>query len=497
MASLPELCEPRPAAMISSLRAFGYDLPMAIADLIDNSIFAHARNITVEYDWNNGSPWFRILDDGNGMTEERLREAMRLGSQSPLEKRHEDDLGRFGLGLKTASFSQCKLLTVYTKICDDKTSIRSWDLDHVCDIDKWEIATEAPHGSQPLLSVLEEQKQGTVILCQKLDRLSQNNSDSDQDAKEAFLESFGQVARYLEMVFHRFLTGRDRITISVGRHICEPWDPFLSNNEFTQPLSTEYLDKHQLVLRPYVLPHVSKRSLSESEAGAGLYGWNAHQGFYVYRNKRMIIHGGYLDLPFKAEEHYKLCRIQLDIPNNIDHEWMIDVRKAVASPPSHVRNDLIRIVRASRDQAAEIYRARVGGARRNPRTATKHDVWVRKRLGEKIVYQINPDNEAIKRILSEISPSTQWVKKLFQMIERTVPHRLIIIDNAEHEDCHVNLPPDLRSPSTELIELCSQIFREQLDAGLEFNSAADFACSFFDNHPAFRAALDKIIEEIR
>lgn len=496
MSSCHEKCDPRPDAMISSLRAFGYDLSMAIADLIDNSIYARARNISVDYDWNNGDPWFRVLDDGTGMSEIRLREAMRLGSQSPLEVRNEEDLGRFGLGLKTASFSQCKLLTVYSKIPTNQKAVRSWDLKHVCECGRWELGTEAPEGSLPLLSVLDGQDTGTVVLCQNLDRLVRQTENEDEDAQAIFLERFGKVAQYLEMVFHRFLQGRNMVTISVGRHICRPWDPFLTSNEFTQRMSMEYLDDHQVEVRPFVLPHVSKRTSEENEKGSGLYGWNAHQGFYIYRNKRMIIPGGYMDFPFTAEEHYKLCRIQVDLPNRLDHEWCIDVRKAAASPPPNVRKDLERIARAARIQAAEIYRARAGGTSRITRRTPKHDIWLKRRRGDKVVYKINRENEAITRILLELNPPAAWVRKLFYLIEKSVPHRMIIMDNAETEDCQVDLPPDLAPPPKELIGLCCQIFRERMMIGRDPNEAADFACSFFNDHPAYRAAVDKLIEEM-
>jgi hypothetical protein len=491
-----ENCAPRPESMISSLRAFGYDLSMAIADLIDNSIYAQAKNIVVDYEWNEGDPWIRILDDGKGMTENQLREAMRLGSQSPLDVRDDVDLGRFGLGLKTASFSQSKLLTVYTKTGPRQVATRSWDLDHVCTSGKWELCTKAPTKSVPLLSILDNLEHGSVVLCQKIDRLAQRTGDGDEEAQANFFEAFGKVARYLEIVFHRYLSGRDRVAISVGRHICQPWDPFLLSNGFTQVLSLEHLDQHRIEVKPFVLPHVSKRTVEETGQGAGLYGWNAHQGFYIYRNKRMIIPGGYLDLPFTAEEHYKLCRIQVDLPNNLDHEWNIDVRKAAASPPSNVRNDLERIARATRTHAAEVYRARIGGIRQSARRISKHDVWLKKRRGDKILYQINRSNDAIARILSELNPPATWVRKLFHLIEKTVPHRLIIMDNAEFEDCQVNLPPEFEPPPKELIELCCHIFSERVKGGQDPKTAADYTCSFFDEHPAYRAALDQLIEEM-
>ena len=491
-----ETCAPRPEAMISSLRAFGYDLSMAIADLIDNSIYAQARKISIDYDWNDGLPWIRILDDGTGMTEERLREAMRLGSQSPLDERNITDLGRFGLGLKTASFSQCKLLTVHTKTEQGDASTRSWDLDHVCQSREWELAVEAPQESLPLLSALDDLNHGTIVLCQKLDRLVRDQENVDADAREVFLEGFGKVAKYLEMVFHMYLSGRSKVMIRVGRHNCRPWDPFLTSNTFTQSLSVEYLDDHRVKVRPFVLPHVSKRSSEETGQGSGIHGWNAHQGFYIYRNRRMIILGGYLDLPFKAEEHYKLCRIQVDLPNNLDHEWCVDVRKAAASPPSNVRSDLERIARATRTQAAEIYRARAGGTRKIPSRNTKHDVWLKKKKGDKVIYQINRDNEAIMQVLAKVNPPKSWIRQLFHLIENSVPNRQIIMDNAECEDCHVDLPLEFATPPKELLELCRQMFLNRLNIGRDPQAAAEYVCSFFDDHPAYRAALDQLIEEI-
>ena len=421
---------------------------------------------------------------------------MRLGSQNPLDVRDVTDLGRFGLGLKTASFSQCKLLTVFTKIASGRIACRSWDLDHVCESNRWEISLDIPNNSQSILNALEDQERGTIVLCQKLDRLVQQNENNDQDSQDVFLLKFGTVAKYLEMVFHRYLSGRDSINISVGRHHCRPWDPFLSRNDFTQPMSTEYLDNHRIEVKPFILPHVSKRTGEETVQGSGLYGWNAHQGFYIYRNKRMIIPGGYLDMPFTAEEHYKLCRIRLDLPNNLDHEWSIDVRKAAASPPSNVRKDLERIARAARSQAAEVYRARAGGTRKASRKTSSHEVWIKRRRGEKVIYLINRENEAIKQLLSQLELPSSWIRQLFHLIENTVPHRLIIIDNAEHEDCQVDLPPEFQPPPKELIELCKLIFHERMTEGHDFHETADFVCSFFDDHPAYRAALDKIIEDI-
>ena len=217
-----EQCSPEPEAMITSLRAFGYNLSMAIADLIDNSIYAEAKNIQVDYDWNSGRPWVRIVDDGSGMNEDYLRTAMRLGSQSPLKNREPKDLGRFGLGLKTASFSQCRVMTVKTKQASGNVSLRCWDLDHVVDTNRWEISTSPPRGAQQFLKLIDSYDHGTLVLWQKLDRVIQEekeHEDSDsENAEDHFLSRFQAVTQYLEMVFHRYLAGKQAVNIKIGRH---------------------------------------------------------------------------------------------------------------------------------------------------------------------------------------------------------------------------------------------------------------------------------------
>lgn len=487
-----ELCPPRPEALIYSLRAFGYDLSMAIADLIDNSIYAKASEIIIDYAWNDGNPWICIIDNGQGMSECDLKEAMRPGSSSPLDTRQVDDLGRFGLGLKTASFSQCSLLTVRSKTSNGSDSVRCWDLEHVCRTKKWELLTQAPQCSSALLKHLDSYKHGTMVLWQRLDRLINDNQNNSKKAEEHFLDMFSKVVQYLEMVFHRFLGGKNVLEITVGRHKCEPWDPFLTGNNFTQELSTEPLAGGKIIVKPFVLPHVSKRTLYETQRGAGFKGWNAHQGFYLYRNRRMIIPGGYLDFSYAPEEHYKLCRIMIDLPNSFDHEWSIDVRKAAASPPSSIRADLERILKATRLAAVRVYRVRTGRAIKTSVRDNKYSVWLRKRRGDKILYEINRDHEVLRKILDEVNTSKSWERKLFHLIEKTVPHRGIIQDNAEHEDCHVALPEDISKPPASLLAFCEEMYHSAIAAGRKQEDAVDYVCAFFDDHIAYRIFLENI-----
>lgn len=490
-----EECPPRAEAMILSLRAFGYDLSMAIADLIDNSIFAGAKNIWIEYAWNDGMPWIRIMDDGSGMEEARLFDAMRLGTQSPLEERDSKDLGRFGLGLKTASFSQCKLLTVMTKTIDGKISTRFWDLDKVQTARNWLLGKTPNTDAMNLLSGINELRSGTIVLWQNLDRIDETSVTTAYNAEEVFLDKFITVKEYLEMVFHQFLEHHPKkINIFLGVAQCEPWDPYLRKNDFTQELSSEKYEDSKVSVIPYVLPHVSKRSESESTHGSGPKGWNAQQGFYVYRNRRMIISGGYLNFDLKAEEHYKLARIKVNITNDMDHEWSIDVRKAVAIPPDRLKAELLRIAKATRQKAAEVYRARTGAVRRKGILPQTDDVWIKKKMGEKIFYKINQDNSVIKMILEEVDPKKGWTKKLFHVIENTVPHRLIIMDGLEHEDCHADFPEDMNQPPKELFDICFALYNKYRREGKTHAQASDLLCSMdiFSTHPAYRAFLDDL-----
>lgn len=494
-----EDCPPKADAMIHSLRAFGYDLAMAIADLIDNSIFAGASNIWVQYDWNEGSPWIRVLDDGFGMTEDKLVKAMTLGSTSPLDERDPDDLGRFGLGLKTASFSQSKLVTVATKRENDSEYVRFWDLDFVEQIKEWKLGKIPREDIKQLLEPLQAMEKGTIVVWKELDRVVDRTDGKDHNPQEAFLIKFLYVKEYLEMVFHQYLEKRGRnLKIYVGAAECEPWDPYLLKNDFQQKLSSEKYEDSRVRVLPYVLPHVSNRSDKENVVGAGPKGWNAQQGFYVYRNNRMIVSGGYLDFDLKPEEHYKLARIKIDITNDMDHEWAIDVRKAVASPPDRLKAELLRIARVTRQRASEVYRARTGGARKKGTVLNKDDVWLKKKSGEKIVYKLNLKNPILKQLLDEVSSDKTWRKKFCYVVESTVPHRLIIMDGLEHEDCHVDLPQDLNPPIPGLLNMCREFYDSKVEQGCTHEEAVDITCSVepFNSHPGYRALLDGIIEEV-
>ena len=429
-----DLAEPLAAPMIESLRAFGYDLPGAISDLIDNSIFAKAANIWVDFFWAGDRSTICVTDDGDGMTEASLVDAMRPGSRNPLESRDPKDLGRYGLGMKTASFSQCRRLTVRSKTASKQTATRCWDLDFVAFRKKWLLLREAGKGTEPNFTRLSSLAHGTAVLWENMDRITRGQGADDAAHKRYFHSRIRAVEQHLAMIFHRFMEGKRKLNVFVNDNSVAPWDPFLKSEKATQQLADENIAhlKTRMNIVPYVLPHISKITAEKHTKAAGIRGWNLHQGFYVYRNERLLVAGDWLGLPFAKEEHFKLARIQLDIPNSLDQEWEIDVTKSKARPPDSLREDLKRIAEATRKRASEVYRHR-GKVSARQSSLDFVFVWQQKIGGGKYRYRINREHPFIKNRLEVGGEETE---QLLRLIEETVPVPLLAITNSEHPDQH-------------------------------------------------------------
>ena len=348
---------PDPAALIESMRAFGYSMPAAIADLVDNSISARASVIDVRLHWSGAASWIAVLDDGAGMDGQALTDAMRLGSRNPVEERDPDDLGRFGLGLKTASFSQGRSLTVASKRPGTRTGVRRWDLDQVAASRRWSLLFDADVDALPGVEMLDRHSHGTVVVLTRLDRVSGRTDVDDGDAHTHFLRLADSVRHHLAMTFHRLLAPNGPTITVDGREVVG-WDPFLRATGQVQVGPSERLAEGLIHVIPYVLPHFSRITTEQHSAGAGPRGWNQQQGFYVYRAGRLLVDGGWLGLPMVAEEHYKLARVQVDLDNTMDQAWQIDVRKATARIPRPLVADFRRIAIATRQKAAKAYRHR-------------------------------------------------------------------------------------------------------------------------------------------
>ena len=467
-----DIAEPRASAMVESLRAFGYNIQTAISDLVDNSISAGAKNVWLSFYWDGTNSHVVIRDDGHGMTESQLIEAMRLSGQGPTEKRDPNDLGRFGLGLKTASFSQCRRLTVASRAENQEIAIRRWDLDYVHQVDQWRLLHTPAEGSIEKFNDLKGMIHGTTVLWECLDRIVGEAKPNDHKAEDDFLETIEVVENHLAMVFHRYLEKRDPLKIWIGPHTIEPWNPFLPDVQTTQFLPIERLAfKGEIVIiQPYVLPHHSKISSEIYNKAAGIKGWNAQQGFYVYRNERLLVAGDWLGLGYQKDEHHKLSRIQLDLPNSMDSEWNIDVKKYSARPPSSLKVELKRIARLTRQRAAEIYHHR--GKILLSKSADKFIFpWDRKLRRGKIFYAVNQEHPLVKEVLNFPDIYRPAIRALLRLLEETVPVQQIWLDNSTEPEKETQ--PFDGTASEEILEVMVQIYHILRKSGINEDQARD------------------------
>jgi hypothetical protein len=488
-----DLVPPKAAALVESLRAFGYELSTALADLADNSLFHHSRHICVHFHWAGANSAIALADDGDGMDESTLINAMRLGSRNPRERRDPRDFGRFGLGLKTASFSQCRRVTVCTKQRGRVALVRCWDLDHIAETDQWQLLRTPSTLAAKLASKLADPEHGTLVIWENLDRLTADAStecDADQDA---FLRRAEQVGDHFAAVFHRLMAGKTAVTFSLNGKKIGPWDPFMADEPATQRLPPEKLrfQGHIVEVEPFVLPHLSKLDADLHRCAAGLRGWNAHQGFYIYRNHRLLVPGDWLGIKgWRQEEHYKLARIRVDLPNALDHEWEIDVTKSRARPPEKLRRELVRIGERTRSLAKKVYAHR--GARLVPADGQERIfVWEQTAKHNQVFYRVNRDHPLVKQVRTTCSDAPKF-SALLRLIEETIPVPLITITDREKPDQTVG--PFEVAGESEILEVMRQVFASLRASGLSRNEAL-LRLAHFEPFPRFPQLLQAIREE--
>jgi hypothetical protein len=445
---------PSPSALIESLRGLGYSPETALADLIDNSIAAGADKIDLDIQWNDGTPYVAILDDGRGLDYEALAEALRLGGTGPTTARELSDLGRFGLGLKTASLSQCRQMTIVTKLAG-KTSALSLDVDAIAE-HGWVALVPDPLPTYPFVSRLLEREHGTIILWDRMDALG-GLMGLD---KEAFFIRIQDIRAHVGMVFHRFLAGDAwRISISINGRSIKPWDPFLVSHPATTEMREETIrnGRSTFSIKPYVLPHKDRfANESEYDAAGGPGGWGARQGFYVYRGKRLLLAGSWLGLggtrAWTREQSSKLARIRVDLPTNMDMDWRIDVRKSRARPPGRLRPRLTAIAGRCREQAREVFAWRGRGPKSAPQRRIPDPVWLSRSGTTGNQYHINRDHPAVAGFIVGTKVNPKLLDALLTVIEQAVPIERIWLDTSESEG---TVPPTFSS--NEIEQLTSQL----------------------------------------
>lgn len=424
--------EPSAARLLESMRDIGYSFESALADIVDNSISAGARVVEIYNDIHaDGSPFLAILDDGRGMRSSELTAAMQHGSRSPRDVRAATDLGRFGLGLKTASFSQCRRLTVASRV-DGDLAARCWDLDLVLEKDQWLLKVLEPAEIEAIPMIDSLPSRGTLVVWQGLDRLDPFENSAD-DALVALNDLFANARSHLALTFHRFLAQEKGHSVFGGVSLRLNGSPVQAADPFAQHISPTS-DPHEteiirmagstVTVQAFTLPHhqhLSPEQMSTIELGSSL---TETQGLYVYRAGRLIAGGTWLGLVRKSELT-KLLRVQVDVPTSLDSEWSIDVRKSRMRLPSAVRRRLRPLIERMTETARRPYTYRG----RRQAAGLGLPLWQRVEERGAVRYEVRRDHPIIEA-LRHAAGSRGDVDTALLAIEATLPLESVFSDIA-------------------------------------------------------------------
>ena len=457
-----ENASPNPKSTINSYRSFGYNLSTAISDIVDNSISASAEVIELNYLWDGSDSHISILDNGNGMTLDELIQAMTPGSKDPEEIRNENDLGRFGMGLKTASFSQCKRLTVITKKKGYQTIKRCWDIDYINKVEEWVLLDYI--SDLKILERLNDFESGTIVLWEGLDRIVGNAQKNNESVKNAFYHEMSIVKEHLSLVFHRFIEN-SRISIYSNSYPVKSWNPFLYNLTIKPEMGQPEKLNNGVEVTYYILPHMSRISNKEYEQSGGPLGWFNQQGFYIYRGDRLLVSGDWLGLE-KKRDYSKLARIAVNFPNTSDFDWNLDIKKSTATPPIEIRRELSRIAKIAIKKSAKIYNWR--GQKSLSKTENTHSL---ERLWQDITnregikkYRINRSHPIVSQTLRKGGTKNLFLKTL-KLIENNIPVDLILY-NQNEDPSHHELEKIPQTPDDALIQLAIDLFKINIENGI-------------------------------
>lgn len=374
-------------ALISGLRAIGYNFSTAVADIIDNSISACASEVRIFSDPLAKIPYFCILDNGCGMNSAELDNAMLPGSDRTAKEESKIELGRFGLGLKSASLSQCREFTVASKKFG-KFRAMSFDMDIIETENRLMLKQlnddeiiELPHIDQ-----LKKYESGTLVIWTKFDKIEELAKNFEDSFRTVVAES----KKHVELVFHRFYNS---VGIFYNEKRIERRDPFLIGSvgrQQTGRTSVIPIDDSVITVIPYTLPFANALTTEEKALLGNPKSIYDEQGFYLYRNERLISWGSWMHMGVRSELN-KLARIQVDIPSSLDSVWMLDVKKSSAKIPDKIKD---RIKMAVEDSIIRSKRTtKFPGTKEQ---SAENKIWDRINEHEgKIRYQINRDSPAI------------------------------------------------------------------------------------------------------
>lgn len=417
---------PPAASLLRGIRAIGYSFSTAVADIIDNSITAEAKNVYIYFDPLESEPYFYVLDDGYGMSRSEMENAMQFGSNREGKIDCEQDLGRFGLGLKSASLSQCRKFIVISKKYG-RINGMSYDIDEIEKTNSWDlqILDDFEINGCPGVEKLKDKESGTIVLWNKFDKIE---SESGNNFENTFRNTISETKKHIEYVFHRFY---EDISIFINEKRIEKRDPFLESSLKGQhgretKIRVEGYSKTINVI-PHTLPYANSLTQEEKALLGNPKSIYDEQGFYIYRNKRLIYWGNWMRMGYKSELN-KLARIQIDIPSEFDEMWMLDVKKSSAKIPDIIKEQIRGAIEESTLKSKRVIRYR-GDIEAN----SLYPIWNRiKDRNGFVKYEINRDNPLIKVLFDNIGKNeSNILQSLLSQIEFYLPKSRIQNDNAD------------------------------------------------------------------
>ena len=481
---------PDSSALMRGARSIGnYDLAAAFADLIDNSITANASGIDINCRYMDGEPIVTIMDTGLGMSQEELIKAMRPASSDPEIEREINDLGRFGWGMKSASFSQAKVLTVISKHSSGYSGAK-WDLD---DVAEWGMDVYNSNEAKDILEASEvgiSSTTGTVIIWTNCDRLS----DDGEVQTASFNAIISETREKLGVIYHRYLSAKSqhRILLKLNGIEIESNDPFFSSHPATQPLSIEkiMIQPHgEMTVQPFILPHFSKLKRDQIAEMEGKEGINRNQGFYVYRNNRLIIHGTWFGI-LKHGDLSDLVRVKVDIPNTMDKFWKISIDKNNAKLPVSLKTRLKEILQPVTSKSVKVYRNRGGVVNK----ITNDPVWFPLKKSGIKTYEINTNMSVIRAFEDTLSNEAKaQFKSVMSLIQQALPIEAMRADLDNQASNFVQETTNHVHAHNEL-KLMVEMVWDNFDGTKADFLAKILTTDFFTNK---KVSLENIVEELK
>ncbi|ATP95984.1 ATP-binding protein [Bacillus altitudinis] len=426
------LTRPSAAPVIQALRSIGYNASTAIADLVDNSLDAKASTIKVNFTYNDTDGMITINDNGLGMTEYMLQIAMSIGSKDPRERRRTNELGRFGMGLKTASFSLGKRLSVLTKK-DGVYFERCWDLDHVSECNEWQLFTKIPEEIKLQLDDIKGEN-GTIVCIDKLDRFM--GVGRKRKLKEtSFYNKVSRINRHLEFVFHSILEKKEVSLFINGKEI-DPWDPFMRSHPNTLEGEMQILkiNDNRIKVQYFILPHASHLTESEYKKAGGYKGWRDHQGLYIYRENRLLYFGDWMGL-FPKDAASQLARVRIDLPNSADSDWQVDIKKSGINLPEDAKRRLETISSIARKVSRDIFYFRTQSGPRNPSIKGSLNTWEQSGNEDGPQFILNRNHPILSELLKNLDDEHAKLLNLYlKFVQLGSPSNIIDAPKVPEEE---------------------------------------------------------------